>query len=184
MLQITLRITLCLFSLSLFSLSFSGYALENDQEQTATLDADEFDIDLQTGVRIYRGNVIYRQGSIKLTADEIVAYFKEGALERAVATGKPGNLARFSQRPEGKDTDIVGVALRIELDDAKQFIVLQNKAKINQDAHEISGEKITYDLNAQRLKVTSEARTTEAADASESAATRPRLVIAPRSTAE
>ncbi len=180
-----------------FSLSFSATALDSDQEQPATLDADEFDIDLQTGVRTYRGNVVYRQGSIKLTADEIVAYLNDGALERAIARGNP---ARFSQRPEGKDTDTVGTALRIELDDVKGFVVLQNKAKVIQDNNQITGKKITYDLNTEKVKVTSGPRkkpeedkatqtvggtesgdeTGETKPAVEEESSRPRLVIPPR----
>ena len=72
-----------------------SHAYETDRDQPATLDADEFDMDFQTGVRTYRGNVIYQQGSIRLFADELVAYFKDGDLQRAVARG---NLAEFRQR--------------------------------------------------------------------------------------
>ncbi len=178
-------------------ISFPALALDSDQDQPATLDANEFDLDFQTGVRTYRGGVVYRQGSIKLTADEIVAYFNDGDLERAVARGTP---ARFSQRPEGEDSDTVGTALRIELDDVKGFIILQNKAKVTQDNNEITGEKITYNLNTEKVKVTSGPRkkpddkatqkidkskkTDDAAETEkpkvDEEAPRPRLVIPPR----
>lgn len=179
-------------------LSVPALALDSDQDQPATLDANEFDLNFQTGVRTYRGDVVYRQGSIKLTADEIVAYFNDGALEHAVARGNP---ARFSQRPEGKDTDTVGTALRIELNDIKGFVVLQNKAKVTQDNNEITGKKITYDLDTDKVKVTSGARkkpdntATQKVDKSKPAdddakakeqpkaeeePSRPRLVISPR----
>ena len=82
-------------------------AYKTDRDQPATLDADEFDLDFQTGVRTYRGNVVYQQGSIRLYADELVAHMKDNKLERAVARGNP---AKFSQRPDDSDTDVVGVA--------------------------------------------------------------------------
>ncbi|MFT5260774.1 MAG: lipopolysaccharide export system protein LptA [Gammaproteobacteria bacterium] len=188
----TLSLGLCLFAFS-----FPSYALDSDRDQPATLDADEFDIDLQTGVRTYRGNVIYQQGSIKLMADEIVAYLKDGALERAIARGNP---ASFSQRPEGQDTDTIGTALRIELDDVKGFVVLQNKAKITQDNNQITGKKIIYDMDTEKVKVTSGPRKKPEADKAtqtvgsestkgdsieadpqaEEEVSRPRLVIPPR----
>ncbi|MEE9446319.1 MAG: lipopolysaccharide transport periplasmic protein LptA [Arenicellales bacterium] len=139
-----------------FSMAMPSYALSTDQSQPATLDADEFDLDFQTGVRTYRGNVVYQQGSIRLYADEIVAYVKDGELERVIARGNP---AKFLQRPDDSDTDMVGIALRIELDDAKQIVILQNRAKVTQDANTITGKRITYNMATEKVNVKSGPRT-------------------------
>lgn len=133
-------------------ISVASLALETDQDQPATLDADEFDLDFQTGIRTYRGNVVYKQGSIRIFADEIVAYFKDDVLEKAVARGNP---ATFKQRPEDSDTDVVGTALRIEMDDKNQIIALQNKAKVTQDANTITGKKIIYNMITEKVNVKS-----------------------------
>ncbi len=146
---------LVLFGLSaLFSFSFSGaaLALESDRSQPATLDADEFELDFQTGVRTYRGNVVYQQGTIRLYADEIVAYFKDDTLERVIARGNP---AKFSQRPDKAETDVVGVALRIEMDDKRQLVTLQDRAKVTQNSNVITGKKITYDMVTDKVNVRS-----------------------------
>ena len=133
-------------------ISVTSVALETDQDQPATLDADEFDLDFQTGIRTYRGNVVYKQGSIRIFADEIVAYFKNDVLEKAIARGNP---ATFKQRPENSDTDVVGTALRIEMDDKNQIILLENKAKVTQDSNTITGKKIIYNMITEKVNVKS-----------------------------
>lgn len=177
-----------------FCLISMSYAYKTDRDQPATLDADEFDMDFQTGVRTYRGNVIYQQGSIRLFADELVAYFKDGDLQRAVARG---NLAEFRQRPDDSETDVVGVALRIELNEVDQIITLQDRAKVTQDADTVTGKRIVYNMLTEKVKVRSDIRnavptsttkqpssTGEAAspDGTESdeSTARPRIIIQPR----
>ena len=167
-----------------------AYALKTDREQPATLDADEFDMDFQTGVRIYRGNVVYRQGTIRLFADELVAYFKGDELQRAVARG---NLAEFRQLPDDSESEIVGYGLRIELDEVNQVIILQDRAKVTQDTNTVTGKKIVYNMLTEKVKVTSgkssgrkpAAATTEATGEGATASepeepARPRIVIQPR----
>ena len=177
-----------------FCLILMSYAYKTDRDQPATLDADEFDMDFQTGVRTYRGNVIYQQGSIRLFADELVAYFKDGDLQRAVARG---NLAEFRQRPDDSETDIVGVALRIELNEVDQIITLQDRAKVTQDTNTVTGKRIIYNMLTEKVKVRSDKRnaeptntTTQPASAGEAASpadteneestARPRIIIQPR----
>ena len=174
-------------------LALSAQAYENDTEQPATLDADEFDMDFQTGVRTYRGKVVYQQGSIRLYADEVVAYFRDGNLQRAVARG---NRAEFRQRPDDSDTDVVGLALRIEINQETQIVTLTDRAKVTQDLNTLTGKKIVYDMKTERVKVNSgprktnpaRATTTPTADGSkavdskaeETQSSRPRIVIQPR----
>lgn len=173
-----------------FCLVTVSQAYETDRDQPATLDADEFDMDFQTGVRTYRGNVVYQQGSIRLYADELVVYFKDGELQRAIARG---NLAEFRQRPDDSETDVVGVALRIELDEIKQIVTLKKRAKVTQDTNVVTGKTIIYNMLTEKVQVRSgkkdSTRTTvqPKADASDGPAkgdegsARPRVVIKPRS---
>jgi lipopolysaccharide export system protein LptA len=187
---------LILSLLVLTALALPALAYKTDRSQPATLDADEFDLDFQTGIRTYRGNVVYQQGSIRLYADELIAYIKDDKLERAVARGNP---AKFSQRPDDSETDIVGFALRIELNDVEQIVILQDRAKVTQDANTITGKRIVYNMATEKVKVRSGKRTTpaplekstedgqtaatqddSAAQTETSGTNRPRLVIQPR----
>ena len=54
-----------------------AWSLDSDRDQPATLEANDFELDLKTGVRTYRGDVVYRQGSIRLDCDELVTYFND-----------------------------------------------------------------------------------------------------------
>jgi len=168
-----------------------SHAYDNDRDQPATLDADEFDMDFQTGVRTYRGNVVYQQGSIRLFSDELVVYFKDGELQRAVARG---NLAEFRQRPEDSESDVVGVALRIELNEVDQLVTLQDRAKVTQDENTVTGKLIVYNMLTEKVKVRSGGKkkptstkvqpgTTDSSGtpaAAEESTARPRIVIKPR----
>ncbi|MCP3953538.1 MAG: lipopolysaccharide transport periplasmic protein LptA [Desulfobacterales bacterium] len=173
-----------------FGLIALSYAYDTDRDQPATLDADEFDMVFQPGVRPYRGNVVYQLGSIRLFADELVAYFKDGELQRAVARG---NLAEFRQRPDDSETDVVGVALRIELNEVKQTVILRDRARVTQDANTVTGKRIVYNMLTEKVNVRSgkEKQTkpkvpsttdggTETPAAAEEDTARPRIVIQPR----
>lgn len=168
-----------------------SHAYETDRDQPATLDADEFDMDFQSGVRTYRGNVVYQQGSIRLYADELVAHFKDGELQRAVARG---NRAEFRQRPDDSDTDMVGLALRIELNQVDQILTLRDRAKVTQDANVVTGKLIVYNMVTEKVKVRSDGTkkptstkvqpstgSSDTPTAVEEDTARPRIVIQPRS---
>ena len=172
----------------------SVHALDSDRQQPATLDADDFELDLKTGVRTYRGNVILRQGSIRLDCDELVTYFNEdGELDKGICTGNPG---RFKQRPEGQETDVVGQGLTITLDQVKEIIILKNRADVEQAGNRIKGKLITYDLKTEKVKVTGSTSTSKTASttagetgsagseegsaSADAETSRPRLIIQPR----
>ena len=148
-------------------------ALDSDKDQPATLQADDFELDLDTGVRTYRGNVVFRQGSLHLDCDALVTHYDEdGEFDKGVCTGSPG---RFKQRPEGRDADVSGRALSITLDKVADTVMLEGAAEVEQAGDRIQGGRITYDLETRKAKVTGGA-TSSAADDS---GARPRLIIRP-----
>ena len=176
-----------------------GHALDSDSEQPATLDADDMEMDFSTGLRIYRGNVVFRQGSIKMTCEELTTYFSdEGELDKAICVGNPGS---FKQRPEGQDKDMVGTARSITMNRVDDLVILKSRAKVVQGNSTITGSLITYNMITEKASIKgggsqssgSESQSTgsESADGatgSEDAATeveedsnaRPSLVIQPR----
>lgn len=166
-------------------------ALDSDREQPAVIDADEVDMDFKTGVRTYRGNVYLQQGSIRLKADLVVAYFEDAKLQRATATGKP---AIFRQRPEGKEHDVIGKGREMVLDQIKSTVTLITNASVEQESNIITGNTIEYNMTTEQVKIRGGYTGAPAAGTGESAAgggdaaqpeipaggTRPRLVIPPR----
>ena len=127
-----------------------AYALKSDRQQPALVDAEEVDMDFKTGKRIYRGNVLVRQGTLRIEADQITTTHKDGVLQIAVAIGKP---AIFRQRPDGKDYDVIGKGLRLELDHPNDIITLHKNARVEQNQDSIAGETIVYNMSTEQLKV-------------------------------
>ena len=153
-------------------------ALAADKEQPATLEADDFELDLETGVRTYRGGVVFRHGSIQLACDELVTYYNaDDKLDKGVCTGNPG---KFRQRPEGRNSDVFGRARTITLDRVKAVVVFETRADIEHGENRIHGRLITYDLQTKKAKVAGRGAAGEIVTAVASAGDRPRLIIQPR----
>lgn len=142
-----------------------------DKNQPVTLEADDFEFDLDSGARIYRGNVVYRQGGIRVECDALTTrHDGDGELQSGLCTGAPG---RFQQTVAGGDggdggeTVVRGQARAITFD--RRRIVLDGGAQVAHDGDRLSGARIDYDLDARKAKVTG-------ADG----AARPRIEIQPR----
>lgn len=132
-------------------LSQSGFALDSDSEQPATLEADDFEMDFNTGVRIYRGNAIFRQGTIRLNCEELTTYLNENdELDKAICIGSPG---KFKQRPEGQEEDVVGTANEIIMDQLNDLITLNSRAKVVQGGYTVTGKTIVYDMATEKVRV-------------------------------
>ncbi|MDH3694141.1 MAG: lipopolysaccharide transport periplasmic protein LptA [Gammaproteobacteria bacterium] len=126
-------------------------ALDSDRNQPAVIDADEVDIDLETGERIYRKNVYMQQGTIRVKADEVVTMIKNGKLQNAVAVGRP---AIFRQRPEGKETDVIAKGSKMEIDEVADIVTLfGNPAVVEQEGNVITGKTIVYNMSTSKVKI-------------------------------
>ncbi len=164
------------FVVLFLGLCLRGYALDSDANQSASLEADDFEIDFNSGVRVYHGNVVFRQGSLRLNCQQLTTYLNDDEqMDKAVCIGSPG---RFSQRPQHQDTDLVGVAEEITMNQTAQLVTLkgsvQTHARVVQGNLSMSGQIITYDLSTQKAKVTGDASASNADNA------RPSLVIEPK----
>jgi len=131
-------------------------ALQSDKDQPMVVDAKEIEMDFRNGSRIYTGKVRAKQGSMKLQADKVELYLKHGSLDKGFAWGK---RAVFRQRPDGKDTDVIGKALKIEVYQTKNLVFLKGKASITQNGSTILGEKITYNMKTDKMKVLGSTKT-------------------------
>ena len=130
-----------------FPLTSSG---ADDRDQPVLIQADEVDMDLKSGHRLYRGNVSVTQGSIRILADQIEMTFSNEQLALALATGQP---AIFRQRPAGKSHDVVGKGQSIEIDEVSNLVTLRGGASLKQQQDTVYGETIVYDLRSGKLRV-------------------------------
>ncbi len=120
------------------------YALSTDSEQDISLSADSANIQAQTGISIYSGNVILIQGSMQLSSDELTLYHNEQRqIEKIVAIGNP---VLFKQRPDGKDEDINANAKEMTYLVMDQQLQLSEQAVFWQKSGSFRGENIIYNM--------------------------------------
>lgn len=118
-------------------------ALATDKDQPIQVEADGMEIDEQTGVTTYIGNVEMVQGSIRLKADKVRIFQNDTGTDRMEAEGKP---AEFRQRPDNKNEDVKGYALLIKYSTNSELLYMIGDAVLLPgDGHKLASEHITYD---------------------------------------
>ncbi|MGH8491797.1 MAG: lipopolysaccharide transport periplasmic protein LptA [Moraxellaceae bacterium] len=134
---------------SLLFLAVSAQALPTDRDQPVQVNANTATADGKTGIATYRGNVVVKQGTLEIRADEIIIITdKKGAILSTVSKGNP---AHYQQQPDPKKGIVTAEAQRIDYDAKNENITLAGKAKLKQDGSSFSGQTITY--NSQRQQV-------------------------------
>ncbi len=124
-------------------------ALESDSEQPIYIDSNNAVYDEKTEVSTYTGNVVATQGSIKIDADQLVVYLKDGNIVKLIATGKP---SKFKQLPAvGKD-EMFGEGLINEFYPDKNLLIFMKNASVWQGDAKQSSEYIEYDTKNSLLK--------------------------------
>ena len=141
-----LRINALICALGLFVYS-SAWCLSTDSNQPLQIDADQADIDQQSGISTYRGHVRLSRGSMLLLADEVVVKQEGGSVHLVTATGSP---VSYSQRSD-KQQDIRASALRMEYHVDNGQLLLIKQAELHQDANVFASERIVYDSIADRV---------------------------------
>lgn len=127
------------------------WALESDSSQPISIDSNTATYDENTQTSTYIGNVISIQGSIHVNSDKLVAYQKDGEVDKLVFTGN-GNRAKFRQTPDGGGDDVTGEAFVGEYYPKKNLLILQNQAVVVQGNATYASNLIEYDLKSSLVK--------------------------------
>ena len=141
-------------SLFVFSLLITNQALalSTDRDQPAEVEADDIEFDFQKGLRTYTNNVTVVQGTLRIKADKVVTKYENDDLSLATALG---NLARFKQRPDGKQYDTEGWARKIVVDQKANTLTLLGKAAVKQGPNTARGETIVYNMANDTMRIKS-----------------------------
>jgi len=124
-------------------------ALSTDKDQPVLVDSDNMELDFNTGVRKYLGNVVAKQGSLVIRGDTLVMkYDAKGELETATVYGKP---ATFVQRPDGQPEDVHGKAPRMIYNEKAATLHMYEGATINQGPNVMKSREMRYDINTSKL---------------------------------
>lgn len=138
-------------------------------------------VDLQKQIVTFNGNVVVTKGTLTLRADRIEVRESADGYQVAIATGTPGQPARFRQKREGVDEYIEGEAERLEYESKADTLRLINQAHVrrlrgSEVADEVSGALIVYDNAAEVFTVSGGAKAATPANPTG----RVRAVLAPR----
>lgn len=119
-------------------------ALPNDRELPILLEADSVELDELTGISVYKGNVSYIQGSLKLTADVVKVHKKDGQLYKLIANGSPASYSQLQEK-DGIQKELRASAEKMEFLLEPERLILEGNAHVWRDQDEFTGNYIEYD---------------------------------------
>jgi len=129
-----------LLALLLLLLSQTSWSKQSDRDQAATIEADRVEFDDQKKLSVYQGNVIFIQGSTKISAEQMTVYNKKGQLERLRIEGDP---AKFSQLDDDNNpVDANSSLMHYHTDSG--LLKLRGNAQLTRPGESIQSEQIDY----------------------------------------
>ncbi|MCU7879677.1 MAG: lipopolysaccharide transport periplasmic protein LptA [Candidatus Thiodiazotropha sp. (ex Lucinoma aequizonata)] len=143
---------------SVFLLYFESYqvfALSSDSDQPMHLEADSLSVDEATGVIFYEGNVEISQGSLKLWADRLWVFRRQGKTEKLVSEGMP---TYFRQLMDDGEEEVRGEARRMELYVDRDELLLIDEALLEQGRNQFRNDRIIYNRTKAMVKAGSSAQ--------------------------
>ncbi len=153
-------------------------ALSTDRDQPINIEADWAEADDKKGITVYKGKVVIVQGSLRISGDVVTMYFdKSNELQRMIAVGR---LARFRQKPDGKDVFQHAKAERIQYNLTTDTMVLTGRAQLSKGEDFIRAKRIVYDTVNARIKGESKPRVTTPGDKAPSGSDRVIITIKPK----
>ena len=134
-------------AISLWSLSAIG--LTNDRGETITIESNSAERDEKTGLTQYQGNVVIKQGSLIIEADQVTVYYMDNRVSRILCLGLP---ASYLQQAADDGSLIISKAETIEYLLADDAINLKTSAQLSRNGTLIKGDSINYDLKNETWK--------------------------------
>ncbi len=120
------------------------FALPDDRKQPIEISADSAQINEQTGIILYTGNVVISQGSMQIKASKVELFRKNDDIDSIIASGSP---ASFVQQPASNKPITTAYGMRMEYKINSQTLTITDKAKVVQDKDSFSGERIVYQMD-------------------------------------
>jgi lipopolysaccharide transport protein LptA len=143
-----LRFTSLFFS-ALLAMPLYALAADNDRQQPVNLRADRIDIDQKKELSLYRGHVVFSQGTLRLTAARAAVQHRGNAVETVTAEGKP---VTFRHRPEGQKEFVEGTAGRAVYQTLAQRLDLYGEGALVTFRHRPEGSVDYFEGEARRAE--------------------------------
>lgn len=135
--------------------SSAGIAKQTDYQQKIYVDSQRQLAELGDNKVSFLDDVVITQGTIKITASkvEVIRNGQKGA-EEMIAYGTPATF--FQVLDNGKPVKASANRLHYKL--KEKLVVLSDKAKLQQEDNEVSGDVIRYDIQKQQMAAESTAK--------------------------
>lgn len=128
----------------------AAYGEDADRNQPIQLESDRVVVDDARQVSTFSGKVKLSQGSLRITAEQIIITQAKDGFSTASASGQ---LASFRQKRQGTDEYVEGYAERIDYDTRNETIDLYKQARVKRAQDEVRGEHITYSTKTEIFQV-------------------------------
>ena len=139
--------------LTIIFFTTNTFALLADAKQSIEVEADSVMVDEISGFNEFIGNAEVRQGSLLMTADLIQVQTNIDGVETMKATGTVDNPAKYIQSQENQARFIEATATLITYDVNEGMIFLVGNAYLIQGFDSFSGDKLTYDIDNDKVIV-------------------------------
>lgn len=152
------------------ALATASATIADDRDQPASIESDRAEIDRESGVSRYFGNVVFIQGSLQVHGDYMEVRTAGGTIERIEVTGEPGRVEQTTEagdRIHARARSIIYLA-------AEPLVTLTGSAEVVRGGDRFTASRIRYRPDSGRI----EAERTDETDE------RVRIIIVPGSDAE
>lgn len=128
-----------------------GLSNETSTEQSNAslpidITADSGSYDQQAGYAIYEGNVIINQGVATIHSDKLEIILVDNQVEKMIATGTPATIDY-----QGEKQPIYGEGNTLTYLVTEKTLQLTNNALVRQGKDEITGSKLSYQLDEEKI---------------------------------
>ncbi len=141
--------------LGLIAIHFNAVALESDFKENIVIDAANQQLDINSNTLTFSGKVEVSQGSLLMTSEQlqvIKGANPEQDQDVLIATGSPAHYQQ--ELDNGAILTASANQIHYRVDD--RILTLSGNAQISQQGSQVSGDKIEYNLNLQKLVASSE----------------------------
>jgi len=128
-------------------------ALPEDTKEPIEIEAQTVAVDETTGFNEFSGDAEVRQGSLLLFAELIQVQTKNEEVISMLAKGSLEKPAKYIQSQENQARFVEATATLITYDVDKGMIFLDGNAHLVQGFDSFSGDKLSYDINNDKVIV-------------------------------
>jgi lipopolysaccharide export system protein LptA len=129
-------------------------ALPDDRDKPMRITAEKAERDDANGITVYRGTVVFIQGTLELRADKLTIHHQvDEDPSEIIAEGNP---AKWQQKPELDQAIVYANAKIITYYKSEDRVHLQTDGYVEQDGSVVNGDSIDYFIEKKLIKAKSD----------------------------